>query len=343
MNKDKYFVLENVTVENAVLQMEKNASKAVLVVNADGVMKGLFTLGDMRRFILHGGTLSDNITKAMNVKPFVFSSIYEAENSSRKLVIYPVIGEGGKVIEVLDGKEQIENHVLKNVPVVIMAGGKGTRLKPYTNVLPKALIPIGDVTITERIIETFFKYGCRDFYMILNHKAGMIKAYFQDLEKEYSLTMEVEKNFLGTAGGLGYLKEKIGKTFFLSNCDILIRADFESIYKTHKKRGNLITAVTAMKNVKLPYGIIEADKKGYVTAVKEKPEMSYLTNTGVYLIEPCVIKSIKKNEKIHMTDLMQRLMEQGEKVGVYPVPENAWLDMGQLNEMEEMFKSLRIK
>ncbi|MCM1220806.1 MAG: sugar phosphate nucleotidyltransferase [Lachnospiraceae bacterium] len=341
---DKYIVPSTQSVKEVISYMEKNCLKATIVADEDRILKGLFTLGDMRHYFLNGGSLIANITEAMNPSPITFKSIHEAETYNKSLVIYPIIDGEGKVIDVfnLQNVSEVVKGSLNNVPVVIMAGGKGTRLYPYTQILPKALIPIGDKTIVEHIIHAFHEYGCRDFYMILKHKAGMIKSYFGEVEKNYNLHFEEEQEFLGTGGGLSYLKGKIKDTFFLSNCDILIDADLECIYKTHKKEKNKITFVCAMKDIVIPYGIVETDSSGQILSMKEKPEFSFLTNTGLYVLEPEVIENLNPDEFIHLPDIAQRYLDQGENIGVFPISEKSWMDMGQFSEMESMKKQLGV-
>lgn len=333
------------SVKEVIAFMEEQKRKAVIVTDENQYVLGLFTLGDMRHFFLNNGNLTMPITDAMNKNPILFASEFEAEleRKKRKLIIYPIVDSEGKLLGVLDEEfaEGVSN-ALENVPVVIMAGGKGTRLYPYTKILPKALIPIGEYTITERIINSFRKFGCKDYYMILKHKASMIKSYYSELEKDYNINFEQETEFLGTGGGLIYLKGKIDKTFFVSNCDILINADMECIYKTHKMNGNKITFVCAMKDVKIPYGVVETNTDGEIVSFKEKPQFSFLTNTGLYVIEPEVLDDLKDNEFIHLPDIAKRYMEKGEKIGVFPVSEKAWMDMGQFSEMESMIKELGV-
>ena len=221
-----------------------------------------------------------------------------------------------------------------------MAGGKGTRLYPYTKILPKPLIPIGDVTITERIIDTFRNYGCKEVHMVLNYKANMIKAYMNDVEKDYSVKYVDEDSFLGTGGGLRLLKGTINDTFILSNCDTLLNADYECAYVTHKRNKNVITFIGAMKDMIIPYGVLETNDDGSIAAMKEKPDYSYLINTGVYVIEPEVIDYINEDEVIGLPDLAKRIMADGKRVGVFPISEKAWMDMGQFSEMESMIRNL---
>lgn len=341
MNR-KYMVREEVTVKQAIEQMEKELIKAVVVVDDNDYVKGLFSNGDMRSFFLSGGKLSQNICDAMNKNPVLYSSKEEIDIERKKIkrILYPIVDENKKLLSVLDF-EVDENggnvsDILRNVPLVIMAGGKGTRLQPYTKILPKPLIPIGDYTITERIIDEFQKYGCNKVFMILNHKANMIKAYMNDLVKSYKIDFLEEEEFLGTAGGLKLLNGKINSTFFLSNCDVLINADFECIYKTHKEKKNKITFVCSMKGIEIPYGVVETNSTGAVVDLTEKPGFSFLVNTGLYMLEPEVIEDIKDGEFIHMPDLAKRYIEKGEKVGVFPISDKAWMDMGQLSELEDM-------
>ncbi|MBE5924470.1 MAG: CBS domain-containing protein [Lachnospiraceae bacterium] len=346
--QDKYIVNTDISVKNVIEKMEKNLIKAVVIVNDDNKVEGLFSNGDMRRFFLSGGNLSANISDAMNKNPRLYHSEDEVkeERKIQNRVIYPIIDNEGHLVDVLDfdnaDSNGYINDSLANVPLVIMAGGKGTRLYPYTKILPKPLIPIGDYTITERIIESFRKYGCQNVKMILNYRSNMIKAYMSDLEKDYEIEFYDEDEFLGTAGGLRLLKDKINSTFFLSNCDILVNADLECIYKTHKMKGNKITFVCSMKDVVIPYGVVETDEDGMITEMQEKPGFSYLINTGLYMIEPEVINDIKEGEFIHLPELAQRYLDQGQKVGVFPISEKAWMDMGQFNEMEKMMKNLGI-
>jgi dTDP-glucose pyrophosphorylase len=346
----KYSVSTDCTVKDAIEQMTANNIKAVVVVDDSNVVKGLFSNGDMRTFFLKGGSLSAGILEAMNPDPILYSSrsAVEKERKRHYRVIYPIIDTERRLVDVIDGYELATHTVsqksqaLEDVPLVIMAGGKGTRLYPYTKILPKPLIPIGDITITERIIETFTNYGCKEVHMVLNYKANMIKAYMNDVEKDYTVSYVDEDKFLGTGGGLQLLKGKINKTFILSNCDTLLDADYECAYLTHKAKKNKVTFIGAMKDMVIPYGVLETNDDGSISAMKEKPDYSYLVNTGVYVIEPDVIDAIEKDEFIGLPDLAKRMMDRGERVGVFPISEKAWMDMGQFSEMESMLRSLGI-
>ena len=224
-----------------------------------------------------------------------------------------------------------------------MAGGLGTRLYPYTKILPKPLIPIGEMPIVEHIIHRFADVGCSAFTMIVNYKKSMIKSYFNDLQKDYTVDSVDEDTPLGTGGGLSLLKGKVTQTFFLTNCDILIDADFGDIYQYHKEKGNVITMVCAVKHFTIPYGVVELGGDGDISGITEKPEMNFLTNTGVYVVEPSVIDGLAYNEPIPFTDIIADVRAAGGRVGVYPVSEHSWMDMGQLEELDNMRRRLEMQ
>ncbi|MEF9945167.1 MAG: sugar phosphate nucleotidyltransferase [Lachnospiraceae bacterium] len=344
---EKYKMNGQKSIKEAIKALDKNEGKVVFIVDEDDILQGIFTQGDMRKYILESGDITKSIKHAMNSRPVTYTTIAEAKAASieKKMVVYPVIDSKGRLIDALFERMSVEENKsqeLKHIPLVIMAGGKGTRLYPYTKILPKALIPIGEVTISERIIHSFQNYGCQEVFFVLKHKGNMIRSYYEDIEKEYKVEYIEEKEFLGTGGGLSLLKGKINSTFFVSNCDVLLDSDFECIMKTHIQQQNKITFVCAMKEVVIPYGIVQTNEHGKIMSMREKPEFSFLTNTGVYVIEPEIIDNLVENEFIHLPDIAKRLIEQGERVGVFPISEKSWMDMGQFSSMESMLQELGI-
>ncbi len=343
--RSKYVVSPEISVREAIQAIEANGKKAVFVLDDDSILLGLFSDGDMRKYILKGGDLSAPVKNAMNQHPIVYRDrdIMLQEMKYERRVVFPLVDEQNHLVDAVfwnDFEKKTVSRSLSEIPLVIMAGGKGTRLKPYTNILPKALVPIGDVTITERIINQFLNYGCKNVSIILNHKKNMIKAYFNEVEKVYDMHYVEEEEPLGTGGGIGLLRDSMEGSFFVSNCDILVDTDYGYLYNYHKEKGNKITVVCAMKNVIMPYGIMVLDENECIKDIAEKPTQSFLTNTGFYLLEPDVFSYIEENEKIDITGVILRMSRAGEKVGVYPVSEKCWMDMGQIGEMERMLKEL---
>ena len=218
-----------------------------------------------------------------------------------------------------------------------MAGGKGTRLEPFTRILPKPPIPIGNKPIIEIIIDKFREYRIDRFYLTVNFKSKMIKSYFDELSPDYSLHYLEESKPLGTSGSLKYLEGQISETFMVSNCDIIIDADYNEMVKYHREQGNLITMVASLKHYHIPYGICEIENGGTLKGIKEKPEYGFLVNTGMYVVEPKALNYLKKDEPLDFTQLIELIQKDGQKVGVFPVSEKSWLDTG---EWEEYKKSL---
>ena len=268
--------------------------KVVFVVDTEEKLLGIFTDGDMRRFILKNGDLSIPVREVMNSRPVVFREGEEfdlnEEIKKSNMLVYPVVSEEGRVIRAIfwDEADIVSSDDLLPFRNAYCHNGRREREQApsiYEDPAQTAYT-IGELPISEHIIRRFLKYNCQEFYMIVNYKKNMIKAYFNELEKNYNLHYVEEKEFLGTGGGLGLLRATIKSTFFLSNCDILVEANYGSIYRHHIKSGNKITVVCAMKHLTVPYGVIKLDERGIISEMTEKPEFSFLTNTGLYVIEP---------------------------------------------------------
>ena len=221
-----------------------------------------------------------------------------------------------------------------------MAGGKGTRLKPLTYVIPKPLIPIGEKTILEEIMDQFEEIGCKKFYMSVNYKYDMIEFYLNQLDKDYDISFFREEKPLGTIGSVSLLKDKITTPFFVSNCDILIDQDYRDVYEYHKENNNDLTIVTAVKSHRIPYGVITTGENGIMAGLSEKPENTYMINTGVYILNPELINEIPENEFFHITHLMDKIRARGGRIGCFPVSEKSWTDIGEWPEYLKMIDVL---
>lgn len=336
------------TVVEALHKIDINSKGILFVTNETGVLVGCLTDGDVRRWLVGGGNLQSPIAQVMNTTPKFVTEWDRGKVSDlmarHLLVAVPVCDGDHRIVDVIfkdvgSKKNAAGNTVLSCVPVVIMAGGKGTRLYPYTKILPKPLMPIGDLPIAEHIINRFHEFGCNTYYMIVNHKKNMIKAYFNELEKDYTLHYIDESTPLGTGGGLSLLKGLDG-TFILSNCDVLIDEDFGKIYNHHKTQKNAVTMVCSLKNYNIPYGIVHFSKGGAIETLEEKPTVSFFTNTGCYFVEPEVLPVIPEATPIGFPEIIERCKARGMRVGVYPISEESWLDMGQFDTMEDMRKRI---
>ena len=330
------------------MQLLNDKEKKILFIAPDLKLKAVLTDGDIRRHILRGGRLDAKVGEMAN---YNFLSLKASQRSQAnsfmiKHSIYalPLLDSDGIITDVVFFDESsVKVKKPLDLPVVIMAGGLGTRLYPYTKILPKPLIPVGEKPIIEHIIDHFKAFGCKNFNIIVNHKKNMIKAYFNEQCKDYNVDFADEEVFLGTGGGLALLKGKVNGTFFLTNCDVLIEADYNDIYKFHQKNGNLITVVCALKHVTIPYGVFNLNCDGEIESVTEKPTFNFLTNTGMYLVDGRIIEELEEGKAIGFPDIMESYRAKGFKVGVYPVSEDSWMDMGQLEELEAMRRRLENK
>lgn len=333
----------------ALKQMDSSKTKLLFVFDGDKFV-GLLTIGDIQRAILKDIDLSTSIFTILD-KNKIYASIDESiediknKMSRLRAECMPVIDENGNLAKVYSWKDLFGNKVQAeypslNIPVVIMAGGMGSRLAPLTNIYPKPLIPIGEKTIVESIMDKFVNYNCHDFYMSVNYKADTIKNYFEFIDNhEYNISYFQEDKPMGTAGSLRLLKDKINSTFFVSNCDILIEEDYANILEYHRSNKNELTVVAAVKTFSIPYGTIITGENGLLESIEEKPTLSFKINTGLYILEPSLFDDIP-DEFFHITHLMEKLKAQGRRVGVYPISQNDWKDMGEWPEYLKMINVL---
>lgn len=345
MQIEKFIVSETASIIEVMQSIEQNGRGIVFVCDENKKILAAVSDGDIRRYILKNGQLSNPISEIANYD-CIYLHVGQEDKApglmkQKGITCIPVVDENDVFCDMLfllkkEGapKEQI------NVPVVIMAGGKGTRLKPYTDILPKPLIPIGHQTITEHIMDRFSKFGCNSFYMIVNYMKGFIKAYFAEHDAGKEINFVDETEFLGTGGGLKLLQGKMQETFFMSNCDILIDADYAEAYYHHKEQKNLLTLVCVQKEYVIPYGVMEVSGEGQITGLKEKPKIPVNANTGMYIIEPKLIDMIPDNTHLDITDIIEMCLEKGERVGAYLISDEQWMDMGQMSELQKMKEKL---
>lgn len=348
--KNKYLIDTSISLVDAIRALYDTGKRIVFLVD-NGKLKGSLTYGDVSRWILKGNSLDLPAKEAARMDPISIhqKDIQNADElflnserlfSGRYPIAIPVVDSEDNIIDILfheKGRPQFD------LPVVMMAGGKGTRLYPYTKILPKPLIPIGDIPISEYIANRFYENGFRKFYFILNYKKNMIKAYFNEMERPYEITFIDEDIPLGTGGGLSLLKGHISSTFILTNCDSFIDEDYSGILKAHKENKNPVTMICSNQGFEVPYGIIEKDDDNHLLSLREKPCLRYLTNTGTYIVEPEVIDMIETGKSIGFPDVIQMIQGMGKEVGIYTLSDNAWFDMGQFDSMSEMKKKLNVQ
>ena len=353
MNKAKLRTLlisSATTLKESMQKLNDTAEQILFVTDEDNKLLGTVTDGDIRRGLINGFKFSDKVEKVMSIQftSFFCDEADKKEEAERimlrdKIEQIPILDNKKSVVDVIlwtdiFGEEKdLENKQFFTNPVVIMAGGKGTRLDPFTKILPKPLIPIGDKPIIEIIMEKFFRQGFQNFIFTLNYKREYIKMFLKETSFPYNIDWVEEDDFMGTAGSLSLLKDKINEPFIVLNCDMILNADYADIIKWHKENNNIVTLIGCHKEVKVPYGILELDD-GILKSFVEKPNYDVIINTGVYILEPEIIDMIPYNKSIDMNTLIDEVSKKG-KVSVYPVHEG-WIDIGQWEEYKNGLKEI---
>lgn len=339
-------IKEDISIRDSMRKMSKAGEKCLVVIDEKKTLLGTLSDGDLRKAILSGVKIKSSIEDIYHANPtFLVFGEYNIDEAKqlfyqKRLDLIPVVNGSNKLIDILIWEKLTESNKnrskrILNVPVVIMAGGKGTRMEPFTKVLPKPLIPIHDKPIIEHIIDRFLDLGCENFHLTVNYKNKIIKAYFEELHPSYNVSFYNEEEPLGTAGSLGYLKDSFKTPFFVTNCDIIVKADYKSIYAFHQKHNYDITLVASLKEYIIPYGTCELNNEGHLSQINEKPQYDFLINTGLYVLSPSILKLIKKNQFYHITHLIKDAKNKGKKIGVFPIDEDAWIDIGQWAEYKK--------
>lgn len=350
-------ITSDISVRDALKKLDFCATKVLVIIGKCGTLLGSITDGDIRRFILNDGDINSTISSIYNKDPrYVIEGKYTKEDIRKiivknKIELIPIVDKDNKYKSyyswdtILHESERTiiyDNSALKDVPIIIMAGGKGTRLKPFTDVFPKPLVPIQEKPIMDWIITEFQKFGAQHFAGTLNYKGKMIEAYYNSIPKNYSLEFVWEEDFYGTAGSLVLLKDKIQSTFIVSNCDIIVKANYAKVLAFHRKNKSMMTVISSMQHHKIPYGVMEFENGGKVKAINEKPEYTFPINTGVYILEKECLDYIPENSFFHITHLMEKLISHHKNVYTYPVNESDYIDIGQWEEYTSAIENLKL-
>jgi dTDP-glucose pyrophosphorylase/CBS domain-containing protein len=349
-------VTPGISIREAMVSLDRTAEKCLFIVDSNDILIGTLTDGDVRRAILSGARLDEAIEGYFHSSPLKVTQVpgedpgavdRQAINimKSRRVEVVPVVDPTGRVSRYVTwgdifSEPRADARPPLGIPVIIMAGGYGTRLEPFTKVLPKPLIPVNDKPIIEHIIERFVEHGADDFRLTVNYKNRIIKAYFEDQRPSYGLSFVDESEPMGTAGSLHYLNGKVSGPIFVTNCDIIIHADYRHILEHHRRNGHAVTLVGSAVHYEIPYGTCVLDESGHLAALHEKPSYDFLVNTGMYVVEADTLSMIPSEGVYHMTDLIADAIKAGRTVGVFPVSEDAWIDIGQWKEYERATERL---
>jgi len=339
----------SVGIADAMRRMSDGGAKSLIVIGEDNQLLGVLSDGNVRRHITAIGSIGGTVEDCYNRDPFVHQSGNSEEELrhlmlSKKLEMVPVVDSANRVIGVYTWDRIFSDEPAVYEPVdchaVVMAGGQGSRLDPFTRVLPKPLIPIGDTTVIELIMSGLAKHGIREFFVTINHKAILLKAYFQERTTPFSIRWIEEEEPLGTAGSLAYLDGTVDRTLLVTNCDTIIKHPINEILDHHKTKEADITIVAAAHRFVVPYGVCQTSDDGMLINVSEKPSFDLMVNTGMYMAEPSVLSRIPRGKRMDFPELMESVRESGGRVGVFSIANDTWNDVGQWAEYRKTVEAL---
>lgn len=332
----------SLTFHTAIRELDKVGRGVLPVVDVENKLVGIITDGDVRRAVLANDLTLECI---INKNPITKNETIDYQDAIKflkhiKQRHLPIINDQMKFIKMISLDDR--DFFQASNPVVIMAGGLGSRLGELTRDIPKPMLPVGNKPIMQNIIESFIDAGFSKFYVCVNYKSDVIKNFFKDgKELGIEISYVEEDKRLGTAGALGYLKSVINDTFFVINGDVLASLSLNELLSFHQDQKADVTMCTRQIKVKVPYGVVEVSNNKVVT-IKEKPFNSYSVNAGIYLLEPSVLSDIEKGEHLDMTTLLTNLLESKKRVSAFEL-EDSWVDVGLVEDYTRVDKAFSLR
>lgn len=326
------------SIRKALEILQESAMRLVLVINKENQLVGVVSDGDIRRAILSNIPLSNPATEIMNSNPITVTKNTPKEQilklfRENLITRIPVVDDENRVQELLSVESvfQIVSH--KN-PIILMAGGLGSRLSPLTDDVPKPMLNVGGQPILETILKNCASLGFDNFYISVNYKAEKIKEHFGDGSKwGVKITYLEETKRLGTAGSIKLFKEECDLPLIVMNGDLLTKINLGSLLEYHQNSESIATMCVKEFDFQIPYGVVR-ENQGQVVALEEKPVHTFLVNAGIYALSPEVLKYIPENEYFDMTQLFSALVNHQKKTMVFPIHEY-WLDIGKIQDYEK--------
>lgn len=336
----KALISKDYTFRKTIKNLNLTALQICFVVNKKKQLIGSITDGDIRRAILKGSLLNDKITKYVNYNPkklYIKPSVADQINilNKYKLSNIPILGKNDQIIDLVSWHELDDENNYTNFPIIFLVGGKGSRLAPLTNTTPKPMIKLKGIPILETLVLKAKSEGFKNFYFITNHLENKIISHFKDGKKlGINITYVREKKPLGTAGGLGLVNLNY-KKILVSNGDVLTDINFKNLIAYHNSSDNDLTV--GVKNIKIsnPYGVFKLKKKGEISTFTEKPIENHFISAGVYVLNSNLLKLIKKNKYLDMSQFIILIMKKKFKIKACPIHEN-WVDVGTHENLSKL-------
>lgn len=325
-------IAPTIRLRDALSVIDVGALRLAMVLDESGVLLGTLSDGDVRRALIHGVSLDEPVSRAMNRHPRTVHVSTDRDEvfalmDKHDLLVIPVVDDHGRLAGLHSHKELLHS-VRKDNWVFLMAGGYGTRLRPLTDHCPKPMLKVGAKPLLQVIMENCLAAGFHKFYISVHYMAETIKGYFGDGSRWNAVIRYIEEDApLGTAGALGLLPCVEDQPLLMMNGDVLTKVDTGQILRFHEEHGSDLTMCVREYDFTVPYGVVETSGLR-VTAITEKPVHRFFVNAGIYVLSPQVVAEVGKGTKLDMPDLAKGLIEQGRDVSVFPIHEY-WLDIGR--------------
>lgn len=338
-----FLISRTKTIKDAMEQLNSINGKGIYVIDEKGSVCGSITDGDIRRALLRGVNINDNVGKAMQ-ENFIFVSPDLSESQKKETLVshgiqsVPILNSNKQLIDIytVDSDEDYDD-----INVVLLAGGMGTRLGKITESIPKPMVEVAGKPMLERIIKKIVDQKFSRFFISTNYKAEIIEDYFQDGKKfNCEISYLKESIRLGTAGPLSLLPRSINTPVVVMNGDLLTQVDLGKMLQFHIEHKSRITMGVRTHEMQVPFGVVNI-QDGMVCSFVEKPSYNFNVNAGIYIIDPTIIKTIPENQYYDMSTLLNSLLEKGDAISCFPIIEG-WIDVGResdLNSAREFYKT----
>jgi dTDP-glucose pyrophosphorylase len=338
INYKDHLIKNTSSIKDALIKLNVLGKDAILFVIDDlSKLIGSITDGDIRRGLINGVKIDELVIKILQPNPkFILKSKYDLQKiinlRNENYKVFPVLDNDGVIINVINFR------IIKSylpIDAIIMAGGKGTRLRPLTNNIPKPLLPVGDKTIMEHNVDRLTEFGIEDFWFSVNYLGNKIEDFFgSGKQKNISISYVWEDTPLGTIGAVSKIDDLKHEDILVTNSDILTNLNYEQFYLDFKNSEADLSIVCIPYNVNIPYAVIEKDDHGFIKNFKEKPTYTYYSNGGIYLMKKSVLSLIPKNLFFNATDLIDVLISKNKKVVSFSL-DGYWLDIGKHDDYKK--------
>jgi dTDP-glucose pyrophosphorylase len=338
---NKALINKSYSFKSTIKNLNLTALQICFVIGKNKKLIGTITDGDIRRALLDGCVINDKITKYINYKPKkIFKNFINNQLKflleKYKVSVVPIVNGNNQIIGLASWELLKEHDKNFNEPIIFMVGGRGIRLAPITNKIPKPMIKIHGVPILEKLVLKAKSEGFKNFYFITNYLEDKIIKYFKNGNKlDVNIKYIKEKKPLGTAGGLSLGSFDSYKTVIVSNGDVLTEVSYKNLLSYHYNSKNDLTI--GVKNIKTtnPYGVIKFSKSKKIENLIEKPVQNNYVSAGVYVFETKLFNFIKKNKYLDMTSLINFFIKKNKKIGACPIHEN-WIDIGSHSDLNKV-------